>query len=170
MQKIVLDNNIWIDLETVALHEKIFKLPYRICIPDTIFDEECSNERKCYLEKNNVEIIEFSSEEILKIAEENNLPPKVSFNDITALFAAKNNNAFLVTRDKNLIKHTKKYKKLICKSTEWLIEELVCNNAINVNEAINTCEKLTDRFKSKELEEIIEKYTEAALENNKIKE
>ncbi len=43
MKCIINDTNIWIDLKTADIMEKIFNLPYKIVCPDILFYDELIN-------------------------------------------------------------------------------------------------------------------------------
>lgn len=165
MKYIINDTNIWIDLKYADLLDKVFCLPYKIACPDILFYDELAKEEGDILIELGLEVLEMSSDEISEVEIVSNENRNISFNDSTALILAKARNYLLITGDMALRKVADK-KKIECKGSLWLIDELVENSVISLEDAISCCEKLKKsgrRLPKNELDKRIEKWSKKSV-------
>lgn len=133
------DTNIWIDLKHVNLVEEVFKLPFEIGATDILFNEELMDRDGELLLKNNIKIIEMTTEELLETGELLNSTTGVGFNDLTTLVVSDKRDYTLVTGDGNLRKIAQR-KNVRLKGSIWILDQLVENNIISKPRGVKACE------------------------------
>ena len=161
MKCIINDTNIWIDLKTADIMEKIFNLPYKIVCPDILFYDELINNEGDLLLSFGIEILELNNMEMQEVENFSNENRSISFNDTTAFILAKNRKYTLVTGDKALRKIAGR-NNVEYKETIQLIDELVNKKIISFSDGITCCKKLLNysrRLPKSELEKRINNWS-----------
>ena len=161
---IINDTNIWIDLKFTNLIDQIFLLPYKIAVPNILYNDELKDVDGPTLERNGIEILEMTDDEVMETAQRSSKTKRVSFNDLTTLVVAKTRGYTLVTGDGNLRRIAQK-ESVSLRGTIWLIDELITNHIISYTEGISACQALIDyqrRLPKDELEKRIQLWNDEA--------
>lgn len=130
----VLDTNTIIDLHFGNLLEKIFQLPCRFSVTDSLIDE-FHNPPFRVLEELGLCFESLSSEEMAKTILLMERYPKPSFYDISVMILAKSRNTVLITGDEAL-RNAAADNSVECRGTCWLIDYLADERIISYTEAI----------------------------------
>lgn len=134
LQYYVLDTNTIIDLHFGNLLEKIFRLPCRFSVTDSLIDE-FHNPPFRVLEELGLYFESLSSEEMAEIPLMMERYPKPSFYDISVMVLAKSRNTVLITGDEAL-RNAAADNSVDCRGTCWLIDYLANEGLISYTEAI----------------------------------
>jgi predicted nucleic acid-binding protein len=134
LQYYVLDTNTIIDLHLGNLLQRIFRLPCRFSVTDSLIDE-FHNPPFRVLEELGLCFESLSSEEMAEIPVLMERYPKPSFYDISVMVLAKARNTVLITGDEAL-RHAATDNGVDCRGTCWLIDYLASEFLITYAEAI----------------------------------
>lgn len=157
------DTNIWIDLKAINLIKEVFSLPYKIGVPNILYNDELKEKDGRLLESCGIIILEMTENEVLETAMRSSQTNRVSFNDLTTLVVAKERGYTLVTGDGNLRKIASK-ERISLKGTIWLLDEMVEYKVITKEKAAIACQELLKqgrRLPKEELIRRISKWTDA---------
>ena len=130
---VISDANVFIDLEEGELIEQLFKLPFDICCPDTLFHEELEEQHHSLLDLG-LRLMELDGITVLEANRLIRQYPKVSNNDCFALALAKSENCPLLSGDQALRKAAlaevvKVY------GTIWIVKRLIQSKIIDIHQA-----------------------------------
>ncbi|SHJ00209.1 PIN domain-containing protein [Desulfofundulus thermosubterraneus] len=137
---LVVDANIWIDLDAGELLPLIFHLPFRLVSPDVIVAELKKPNGKELVKMGllSVELGRSQIEEVMRLRSAHRKPGTV---DLFALALAKTEGLTLLTGDKNLRVAARK-ECVTVHGTLWLLEQLVKYRIISVREAAEALAKM----------------------------
>lgn len=141
-QMLISDANIFIDLECCQLTHLIFKLPYRFCTPDILFEYELKATHAHLL---NIGLVKLNllpefmiyAEQLTKKYEKN------SIFDSMALSLAKQEKCPLLTGDKAL-RTAAKEEEIPTMGTIWILEQLVITQKISKHDAFFALDLMKD--------------------------
>ena len=139
------DANIFIDLEEGNLTRKFFKLPFKIIVPDILYEEELAYSHNDLLSLG-LKPTSLTSNSITNLQSLTIQYPATSRNDCFALQLAKQETCPLLTGDKELRKAAEK-EKVVVKGTIWIVEQLILLGLISLKDAKNAFREM--RFKSR---------------------
>lgn len=130
---LISDANIIIDLEKGQITKKIFQIPYRVAVVDTLYEEELINDHKHLIDLGllSLELSGRSINYLQKIKAQYNAP---STNDLASLALAKQEGGVLLTGDKAL-KKTAKNENVRVHGTIWVVKKMKKYHLINLKEA-----------------------------------
>ena len=119
---IISDSNIFIDMEIARLTQQMFQLPEAIGTPNTLYHEELADQHPDLpalgLRIMNVE------EDFMKMADQwQDMYPDPTFNDLTAMALAKQEECALLTGDKGL-RNAATHEGIDVHGTLWLMERM----------------------------------------------
>ena len=138
---LISDANILIDMEAGGLLQKFFSLPMRIGIPDILYREEIEPGTPG-LEELGLVLLEVDGSFVEYAF---NLPLRYgngpSHNDYLALSLAKQEGCPLLTGDQKL-KKVAIAENVDAKGTIWVLTSLIANNIINVQEALDSLDRM----------------------------
>lgn len=158
MDIVVNDTNIFIDLYSIDLLDTIFNLPFKFHTTDFVISEITNNKQKQqihkYIDSKCLTVKSFLPDEIAEIIsfyskQTNNM----SITDCSVCIYAKNNNYRLLTGDRNT-RITAQNKGIVVNGILFLFKELVNNNIITKQVAIQKLECLKKNNKRLPLKEI----------------
>ena len=133
MAKLVIDANIFIDIEVADLTCEIFRLSDIIVTPDVLFKEELSD-RHPELPILGLAVARLSSSEVAEVERLRALYQKPSTNDLFALPLAKARGWTLLSGDANL-REAAKIENVDVHGTLWLMEYMVDSEIITPRQA-----------------------------------
>lgn len=134
-QMLISDANILIDLECCQLVELMFKLPFRFCVPDVLFDKELQNQHAHLLDIG-LQTLSLNSDSMLYVFGLQTVYKKTSLHDLMALSLAKQECCPLLTGDKALREASQK-EAVVIYGTIWILEQLVIHKQIKLAIALN---------------------------------
>jgi predicted nucleic acid-binding protein len=120
----VVDTNTLIDLYRGGVHRELFRLPFTVLAPDVIVAELIEPPGPALLDLG-LQVVEFTSAEVLTVIDLSRTHPEVSINDLFALILARNRNVLLLTGDKRLRRIAEDEYGLDVHGTLWLLDQLV---------------------------------------------
>lgn len=133
MLLVICDANIFIDVEDGDLTPVIFRLPYEIVVPDTLFELELK-ERHSHLLKAGLKVKSLNAESIKKTEFLSSKYSRPSMMDHSALALAMQERCPLLTGDKDL-RAAAKSEGIEVHGTIWIIEELLNQKIITQAQA-----------------------------------
>lgn len=133
-QYYVLDTNTIIDLHFGKLLDKIFQLPCKFSVTDSLSDE-LHNPPFRVLEEMGLIFESLTSEEMGEISPMMGRYPKPSYYDISVLVLARSRHTILITGDEAL-RNAAADNSVECRGTCWLIDYLANEGLITYTEAI----------------------------------
>lgn len=144
-QLLISDSNVFIDLECCDLLHLMFKLPYRFCTPDILFEQELRQQHS-YLLTIGLQLLSLNSDSMMCAFQLNSKYRNPSINDLMALSLAKQESCPLLTGDKALRDAAQKEAVLI-KGTVWVLEQLVIHQHIDKTTALNALQTMQDNHR-----------------------
>lgn len=133
-QILISDANIFIDLDCCQLTQRMFKLPYRFCTPDILFERELKAQHAHLLDIG-LGTLSLSAESMRYVYQLTANYRKTSIHDLMALSLAKQEKCPLITGDKALRDAAQK-EAILVKGTIWVLEQLVIHEKISKDEAL----------------------------------
>ncbi len=143
MRVLISDANIIIDMEDCSLTAQMLKLPYQFLVPDLLYASELEEHHPELLDQG-LEIVELSSETMLRAYNLEQQYRKPSINDCFALAAAEQERCPLITGDGALRKAALN-ENVEIHGTLWVMEEMVINQLITVDDAAAAFERLKEQ-------------------------
>lgn len=166
MDIIVNDTNIFIDLHSVDLLEKMCLLPFEIHTVDFVIDEIKEPEQRQVLDRlideRKVYVRTFSSEEVMEIAlEHSHVPGNLSITDIAVCHYAESGPFKVITGDRQMRNYAES-KKLEVHGILYLFDKMIENDIIPPNTGATKLIELraiNSRLPKSEIEARIERWS-----------
>ena len=136
------DANVLIDLEEGELIEQLFKLPFDIYCPDTLFYEELEEQHHSLLDLG-LQLMELDDITVLEASRLILQYSKVSNNDCFALALAKSENCPLLSGDQALRKAADA-EAVEVYGTIWIVERLIQRKIIDIHQAESAFNRMKD--------------------------
>lgn len=133
MLLLISDSCILIDIEQGKLTSSMFSLPCQFAVPDTLFEEELS-EQHADLQSFGLISKSMRGELIAKAYNLRQQYSRPSLNDLLALILAVDETAILLTGDRAL-RSVAKVHQVEVHGTIWLVEQMVINQLISTDVA-----------------------------------
>lgn len=144
-QLLVSDSNIFMDLECCDLLHLMFKLPYRFCTPDILFEQELRQQHP-HLVEIGLQLLSLTPDSMVYAYQLTAKYRNPSINDLTALSLAKQEKCPLLTGDKALRQAAQK-EAILIKGTVWVLEQLVIHQQIDKATALNALQIMQDNHR-----------------------
>lgn len=123
MALIIGDTNIFIDMECGGLLRAMFRLEETFAVPDIVYREELQEEH-ADLPGLGLQILHLTAESVQHLTNLRNRYPKPSFNDLSAVALAHQEETMLVTGDASLRKAAEA-EVVEVHGTIWLVEQML---------------------------------------------
>lgn len=123
----------------------MFKLPYRFCTPDILFESELKIQHSHLLDIG-LQLLSLNAHSMLYAYELNARYSNPSINDLMALSLAKQENCPLLTGDKAL-RQTAQKEAVLIKGTVWVLEQLIIHQQIDKVTALNALQTMQDNHR-----------------------
>lgn len=127
MQIVVSDSSCLIDLRKASLLTDFLSLPYRITIPNTLFEDELlkfPGEQKVEMLRLGLNVVDLPGGVVIRAQQVNEVLPQLSIHDSLAFaFAESNPGSLLLTGDGALRKFAEE-RELLVRGVLWVIDEL----------------------------------------------
>ena len=136
------DANILIDLEEGELIEQLFKLPFNLYCPDTLFYEELEEQHYSLLDLG-LQLMELDDITVLEASRLILQYSKVSNNDCFALALAKSKNCPLLSGDQAL-RTAADAEAVEVYGTIWIVERLIQRKIIDIHQAETAFNRMKD--------------------------
>jgi len=137
---LVSDANVLIDLEEGKITKELFALPYHILIPDVLFEEELK-QRHSHLLDFGLEKKSLQSDYVSKVFEFSQRYSRPSKNDLFALCLALQEEAILLTGDRQLCEAADNVN-VLHHGTIWLVAQMIEASIISLLQAENAFEEM----------------------------
>lgn len=134
MQILISDANIFIDLETAHLTEKLFELPYVFKTPDLLFETELREQHE-HLLSYGLQLGVIEHEAVSYVEKISVLYAQRSINDCFALALARQEQCFLLTGDMKL-RRMAEQEGVIVRGTIWVFEQLIIHQKVTKSQAL----------------------------------
>lgn len=142
MPLIVIDANIFIDIEIGGLTRTMFNLPETFAVPNILYEEELRQHHPS-LPTYGLRILDIQEEYIRESVRLSRLYPKPGRNDLLALVLAKQEKCPLLTGDSSL-RLSAESENLTVMGTLWLMQQLVINELISIKQASAAYSKMKE--------------------------
>lgn len=154
------DTNIFFDLLSINLLEKLFSLPFEIHTTNLVIDEIKVAEQKVELEKVSNKLIIENIELPVLLDIQENCKSNLSLNDCSVYYWAKEHDAMILTGDKKLRAFSEKNNVRV-KGTLFVLNEFVEKKVLEPQEAIEKLKELqgiNERLPAKECEKLLKRW------------
>lgn len=141
---LIVDANIWIDLEAGGIAHEVFKLDFRWHCPDFVISEINDSHFVSRLLSNGLKVIRSSGKEIREIQELNSKHLNLGLNDTVALYHAKGRACPLITGDKALGLVAQEYSVTV-RGTLWIMDELISHGVLKGKKAKAALQKMVKK-------------------------
>ncbi len=157
---LISDANILIDMEDGNLTPVIFRLPYEIAVPDTLFELELK-EQHGHLLQAGLQVRSLTAESVKKAEFLNCKYPRPSIMDHSALALAMQERCPLLTGDKYL-RTAAKSEGIEVHGTMWIVEELLNQKIIAQAQAKHSFDSMKEkgsRLPWSDVEQLLNKWS-----------
>lgn len=158
---VVKDANIIIDIIDLGLYQSIFKLKFKFITSDIIVSEIKRNDQADIIKKmDKLEIVKFDEQDLIQIINYSNKTKQLSFADCSVIYLSKKENAILLTGDK-AVRNFAEGNGIKCHGILWLINQMVENDVITKEQAIQNLNELkyrNNRLPKLEIDNLIDRY------------
>lgn len=126
MDLLVSDTSVLIDLERGNLRDEAFQLPYRLVVPDLLYERELRNYGGAELIVLGLEVAELTPEQVEYARGCRRELPELSLPDVFALALARAREGTLLTGDRRL-RSLATREGVPCHGVLWLLDEMLLN-------------------------------------------
>jgi|SRR5690625_477115 len=137
---LISDTNIFIDLIEGNILHLLFRLSYQVGVPDILYFEELAGQHSNLIDLG-LTTLTLESESMVYAHTLTRNYQRASRNDCFALALAKQENAPLITGDKELRKAAEK-EQVKCKGTIWVVEKMLIQQLISVDDACSAFKRM----------------------------
>ena len=126
MDLLVYDTSVLVDLERGNLLNEAFRLPYRLVVPDLLYERELRNHGGDELLALGLEVAELTAVQVENAHSCRRERPALSLPDVFALALARAREGTLLTGDSRL-RSIGTQKGVLCRGLLWLLDEMLLN-------------------------------------------